>query len=429
MGTPQYMAPEQVRGRGFGVPVDVWALGVLLYVAAAGRHPFDADSVLDIYDQITRREPDPAARAAGRHLRQGDGEGAAPPLPARRRFRRRSGSLPRAGRRSRSRSSGRGCGGACRWRRARWRRWRWAEASTCSTGRPCRPRAGLGLIAGGGAPGQVPGSARTPPPPPSSASPTTASTWSPAASPARPGPTTGATTGATRCSDYEKAEEDARRAIAARSRNPSQAWLQLSRVKTQRGRLQVQIRARPAGGVRRRRGRPGPGQPAPLRDPALAGKPALSPGRVPASAWATGRGPTRTSSRRRRTSARRPIPTPTCAGAGRAPPWASSIWPSRTSPSRSRPSRGTPGPGPGGARPGCRQATSTPPTATCRESIRIDPTRADSWEQRGHVRFARGALRRRGGRLQAGHRPQPGPRAPARRAPARGRAGQAPCRP
>jgi serine/threonine protein kinase len=58
MGTPQYMAPEQVRGRGFGVPVDVWALGVLLYLAAAGRHPFDADSVLDIYDQITRRDPD-----------------------------------------------------------------------------------------------------------------------------------------------------------------------------------------------------------------------------------------------------------------------------------------------------------------------------------------------------------------------------------
>ncbi len=59
MGTPQYMAPEQVRGKGFGTPVDVWALGVLLYVATCGRHPFDADSVLDIYDQITRREPTP----------------------------------------------------------------------------------------------------------------------------------------------------------------------------------------------------------------------------------------------------------------------------------------------------------------------------------------------------------------------------------
>jgi tetratricopeptide (TPR) repeat protein/predicted Ser/Thr protein kinase len=57
MGTPQYMAPEQVRGKGFGAPVDVWALGVLLYLAASGRHPFDAESVLDIYDQIVRRDP------------------------------------------------------------------------------------------------------------------------------------------------------------------------------------------------------------------------------------------------------------------------------------------------------------------------------------------------------------------------------------
>ena len=59
MGTPQYMAPEQVRGRGFGTPVDVWALGVLLHLAVSGRHPFDGESVLDIYDQIVRREPPP----------------------------------------------------------------------------------------------------------------------------------------------------------------------------------------------------------------------------------------------------------------------------------------------------------------------------------------------------------------------------------
>ncbi len=59
MGTPQYMAPEQVRGRGFGTSVDVWALGVMLYLAVSGRHPFDSESVLDIYDQITRREPTP----------------------------------------------------------------------------------------------------------------------------------------------------------------------------------------------------------------------------------------------------------------------------------------------------------------------------------------------------------------------------------
>jgi tetratricopeptide (TPR) repeat protein/predicted Ser/Thr protein kinase len=65
MGTPQYMAPEQVRGRGFGTPVDVWALGVLLYLAVSGRHPFDGQSVLDIYDQIVRRDPRPLRGALG----------------------------------------------------------------------------------------------------------------------------------------------------------------------------------------------------------------------------------------------------------------------------------------------------------------------------------------------------------------------------
>ena len=59
MGTPHYMAPEQVQGRGFGPSVDVWAMGVLLYEAVAGKRPFEADSALDVYDQIVRREPAP----------------------------------------------------------------------------------------------------------------------------------------------------------------------------------------------------------------------------------------------------------------------------------------------------------------------------------------------------------------------------------
>jgi serine/threonine protein kinase len=57
MGTPHYMAPEQVQGRGFGPSVDVWALGVLLYEGVAGKRPFEAESALDVYDQIVRREP------------------------------------------------------------------------------------------------------------------------------------------------------------------------------------------------------------------------------------------------------------------------------------------------------------------------------------------------------------------------------------
>ncbi len=57
LGTPEYMAPEQVRGKGFGPTVDVWALGVLLYQAAAGRLPFSGTTSLETYDLIVRRDP------------------------------------------------------------------------------------------------------------------------------------------------------------------------------------------------------------------------------------------------------------------------------------------------------------------------------------------------------------------------------------
>lgn len=44
VGTPAYMAPEQIDGREIGPPTDVFALGVVLYRALAGQHPFARDS-------------------------------------------------------------------------------------------------------------------------------------------------------------------------------------------------------------------------------------------------------------------------------------------------------------------------------------------------------------------------------------------------
>jgi serine/threonine protein kinase len=39
-GTPEYLAPELVLGRGHDKGVDYWALGILLYEQVAGYSPF-----------------------------------------------------------------------------------------------------------------------------------------------------------------------------------------------------------------------------------------------------------------------------------------------------------------------------------------------------------------------------------------------------
>lgn len=54
-GTPSYMAPEITRKNDYeGMPVDIWALGVLLYVMLTGTFPFRGTSEQDLYQRIQR---------------------------------------------------------------------------------------------------------------------------------------------------------------------------------------------------------------------------------------------------------------------------------------------------------------------------------------------------------------------------------------
>ena len=53
IGTPNYLAPEQLEGKSASVQTDIWALGVLLYKMLTGRLPFEHASFDSLLVQIS----------------------------------------------------------------------------------------------------------------------------------------------------------------------------------------------------------------------------------------------------------------------------------------------------------------------------------------------------------------------------------------
>jgi serine/threonine-protein kinase len=58
VGTPHYLAPEQIRGtREFDAAVDLYACGVVLYEATTGRRPFTSANIAELFREILAASP------------------------------------------------------------------------------------------------------------------------------------------------------------------------------------------------------------------------------------------------------------------------------------------------------------------------------------------------------------------------------------
>ncbi|HSK02818.1 MAG TPA: protein kinase [Kofleriaceae bacterium] len=60
MGTPQYMSPEQISGGEVDARTDVWAFGVMMYLAATGQAPFTGEEFAELANKILHHPPPPA---------------------------------------------------------------------------------------------------------------------------------------------------------------------------------------------------------------------------------------------------------------------------------------------------------------------------------------------------------------------------------
>jgi eukaryotic-like serine/threonine-protein kinase len=61
-GTPQYLSPEQIRGRPIDGGADLFALGVIAYEMLAGRRPWDGKDPREVMSAVVRTLPPPVLK-------------------------------------------------------------------------------------------------------------------------------------------------------------------------------------------------------------------------------------------------------------------------------------------------------------------------------------------------------------------------------
>jgi eukaryotic-like serine/threonine-protein kinase len=61
LGTPAYMAPEQLSGEGADGRSDLFSLGVIIYAMVTGHSPFQGDSATTVCFKVVNRDPVPAS--------------------------------------------------------------------------------------------------------------------------------------------------------------------------------------------------------------------------------------------------------------------------------------------------------------------------------------------------------------------------------
>jgi eukaryotic-like serine/threonine-protein kinase len=66
LGSPKYMAPEQVLGKATDGRTDIFSLGAMLYEMLTGTTPFNADSLNAIMYKILNEEPTPPSKVTAR---------------------------------------------------------------------------------------------------------------------------------------------------------------------------------------------------------------------------------------------------------------------------------------------------------------------------------------------------------------------------